>query len=781
MVRDDEAEVGRAESSVAWRVIQGDVREKLRELPSESVHCCVTSPPYWGLRSYLPEGHELKPLELGNEPTPEEYVQHMVEVFREVKRVLRKDGTLWLNLGDCYAHPGKGGPWDERRSRFNSKQTTPGHMYAQQANRRRVPGLKPKDLVGIPWRVAFALQADGWYLRCDIIWCLSGGTRVYAKTQKGEMPMTIKDLVRLDPSTVKLWNGYKWTQVLGWSQIPRPNVTYEIELRSGERIGCTAGHMWPTQRGNVRTDELQIGDVIQTCHLPEPENVRQPAGLDDDLVGWFVGLYIAEGSRSSDTIQISSHARETERFERLQRLANAYHGTCRMHRTGSNQATINLHGPVLNGIIGAYVAGLTAYDKHLHPRCWQRSNVFLAAVLRGYLSGDGHYDRENNRYRIAFAGNDNWAADLRTLCARLGYSLRLKRTKHVLNGRRFPGYRGQIKFEVSNHHNNRPDGEVIAIRRSRARRFWDIGVEDEPHLFALASGVLTHNSKPNPMPESVTDRPTRSHEYVFLLAKSKKYFYDTDAIREPQKTAEQSEFYDPSTRPDAEEIARRVSDFARSRVRDEAGRFVDMGRDSYNPRDGLQSKLRTQRPLRLLNPQGGNKRSVWTISTQPFPEAHFATFPEKLVEPCILAGTSAAGCCPKCGKPWTRIVEKGEPDREWQARCGADASGGYKGKARKDYAGSGAQDPSAVKARILAGMHKTWTIGWRPTCKCDAGEPIPAVVLDPFAGVLTTLYVAEKLGRDSIGIELNPAYIEIGEREYMKTLAATGVQRPLWA
>src|SRR5690606_17113741 len=122
---------------------------------------------------------------------------------------------------------------------------------------------------------------------------------------------------------------------------------------------------------------------------------------------------------------------------------------------------------------------------------------------------------------------------LRTLCARLGVSLRLKPTFATYQGGRVPIFRGEIRFHRSNHHNTRPDSEIVAIRRSRARQFWDIGVADEPHLFALASGVLTHNSKPNPMPESVTDRPTKAHEYIFLLAKSERYYYDAEAIKEP--------------------------------------------------------------------------------------------------------------------------------------------------------------------------------------------------------------------------------------------------------
>ena len=579
-----------------WEIKQGDAIEVLKTMPDQSINTCITSPPYWALRDYGVED------QIGQEETPEEYVDKLVHVFREVKRVLRDDGTLWLNIGDTYCGTGHKGGY--RDPKYKEGRTGQGI-----ALNNKIDGLKPKDLVGIPWRVAFALQADGWYLRQDIIWCLSGGTRVYVKTQKGEMPMTIKDLVRLDPSTVRLWNREKWTRVLGWSQTPRPDVAYEIELRSGERIGCTAGHVWPTERGNVRTDELQVGDVIKTCRLPEPENVKQPSGLDDELVGWFVGLYIAEGSRSGDAIQIASHTQELERFEKLKNVAEAYHGTCRMHKTGGNAATINLYGHVLTGILDTYVSGRTAKDKHLSVRCWQRSDGFLMAVLKGYLSGDGHYDEANDRYRIAFTNNDNWAADLRTLCARLGVSLRLKRTKNTINGREFPGYRGQIRLSVSDHHNNKPDGEIVAIRRSRARQFWDIGVEDEPHLFALASGVLTHNSKPNPMPESVKDRCTKAHEYIFLLSKSQHYYYDHEAIKED----------------------------AVSEINTE----IKFGGNKYGDNDS--SKFQTYSG-NIYNPTGKkNKRSVWTISTKPFKEAHFATFPPDLIEPCILAGCPAGG------------------------------------------------------------------------------------------------------------------------------------------
>jgi DNA modification methylase len=138
-------------------ILAGDCRETLKTLADQSINTCITSPPYWGLRDYG-EGEQL-----GMEDTPEEFVNNLVEVFREVKRVLRSDGTVWLNLGDSYCGTGnKGNHTDPKHKEGRSGQKI--------ALNNKVEGLKSKDLVGIPWRVAFALQQDGWYLRQDIIW-----------------------------------------------------------------------------------------------------------------------------------------------------------------------------------------------------------------------------------------------------------------------------------------------------------------------------------------------------------------------------------------------------------------------------------------------------------------------------------------------------------------------------------------------------------------------------------------------------------------------------------
>jgi DNA modification methylase len=141
-------------------VINGDCRSALRALPEESVNCCVTSPPYWGLRDYG------NPDQIGREETPEAYVENMRQVFAEVWRVLRNDGTLWLNLGDTYnAYNGNRGceTGPSKNVHYQLQKLPAGYGLTAK-------NLKPKDLVGIPWRVAFALQSAGWYLRSDIIW-----------------------------------------------------------------------------------------------------------------------------------------------------------------------------------------------------------------------------------------------------------------------------------------------------------------------------------------------------------------------------------------------------------------------------------------------------------------------------------------------------------------------------------------------------------------------------------------------------------------------------------
>lgn len=480
-----------------WRVLQGHITDVLRTLPEESVQCVVTSPPYWGLRAYktAPQVWGGDPLhqhawdhrryyieggggagssaeafsqpgqanaqrikearwreddtcscgawrgELGLEPTPELYVQHLVEVFREVRRVLRKDGTLWLNMGDSYAGSAQG--WSKDKVYAGAKQATnegsitrswiedygysrpPGYISSRQPN-----GLKPKDLVGVPWRVAFALQADGWWLRSDIIW-----------------------------------------------------------------------------------------------------------------------------------------------------------------------------------------------------------------------------------------------------------------------------------------------------------------------------------AKPNPMPESVTDRPTKAHEYIFMLTRSERYYYDQEAVREPftdatVKRVMQQTFHTQKGGPKDGLNPNRSCRRALENLRKQFDSSHGGGGTSFIGHSGAYKADGTP----IGNPSGRNPRTVWTIPTQPFRGAHFATFPERLVEPCIKAGTSERGCCATCHAPLVRVIERSRALQHDSERQTVESGRGATADRSKHA------PPRTIRE-----------VGWLPSCSCG-GEPVPCTVLDPFCGSGTTGVVAVRFQRAFIGIELNSDFVGMANRRIQDSL-----------
>ncbi|KKL44953.1 hypothetical protein LCGC14_2360520, partial [marine sediment metagenome] len=232
-------------------------------------------------------------------------------------------------------------------------------------------------------------------------------------------------------------------------------------------------------------------------------------------------------------------------------------------------------------------------------------------------------------------------------------------------------------------------------------------------------------AKPNPMPESCRDRPTKSHEYVFLLTKRPRYFFDQEAVREKAQYGRREWHGD---------------------VRGRVGLKAHQAQSTVGGPEDDPSADR-------------NIRSVWTIATQAFPEAHFATFPEKLVTPSIKAGTSEKGCCPACGAPWVRVVEK---------------TGGSIGKGWHDHEGDGSKGQrcelaeakgSVARCKDEAGRKDSrHTTDWKPSCECRAPLRTACTVLDPFGGSGTTGVVAAKLGRKAILVELNPEYAEMARK-----------------
>ena len=470
-----------------FQLLQGDCRQMLASLPDASIQCCITSPPYYGLRDYQTGtwqggdagcdhidnvaeaerqrnrkelarnateidgalrsekvqngidkicakcGAQRVDAQLGLEQTPDEYVANMVGVFREVWRVLRDDGVLWLNLGDSYSGSGKGRNGDGTRTDFSGLSgKSAGCTDGVQPTNKNLPGLKSKDLIGIPWRVAFALQADGWYLRQDIVW-----------------------------------------------------------------------------------------------------------------------------------------------------------------------------------------------------------------------------------------------------------------------------------------------------------------------------------SKPNPMPESVTDRCTKSHEYIFLMTKSAKYYYDNQAIMEPaaydgrkDTVFKGSDKYANGFVPNTSAKTIAVKGHERWPNSLHTGKTGEKHSGYKNPDGSLRTNVKDGVPAR-------NKRSVWVCTTKPYKGAHFATFPPDLITPCVLAGTSEKGCCEKCGSPWERVVEK-KTNTAQRNLAGKNNDSYQRGRVTSRSSEHGDfHDLGTVSVKFL---------GWRATCKCEGEQPVPCVVLDPFSGAGTTGVVAIKNGRHYIGTELNPDYVEMSRK-----------------
>jgi DNA modification methylase len=233
----------------------------------------------------------------------------------------------------------------------------------------------------------------------------------------------------------------------------------------------------------------------------------------------------------------------------------------------------------------------------------------------------------------------------------------------------------------------------------------------------LRQDIIWH--KPNPMPESVTDRCTKAHEYIFLFSKSPRYFFDSEAFKEPATGRET---------------------FFRS------GKRLEQCRKDSGEHNETPALTR-------------NRRSVWSVTTRPYSGAHFATYPPELIEPCVLAGTSERGCCAKCGSPWVREMQVEAPD-------GRIASVVKGGKAY-DSEGRPLMGDNMIDAGVRGSFSssggatlKRTTTGWRPSCDCE-GETVPCIVLDPFMGSGTTAAVAVRLGRRYLGCELNPAYADL--------------------
>ena len=246
-------------------IINGDALEVLRTLPDECIDCCITSPPYYGLRDYGTVG------QIGLEETVEEYIQKLVTVFHEVRRVLKRDGTLWLNMGDSYAGSGKGAAAYPDNAKKYKQGTNKGMIGAIKTAAIKPIGYKRKDLMGIPWELAFALRADGWYLRQDIIWykpnCMPESVKDRCtKSHEYIFLLSKSDKYYFDNEAIK-------EPAVGFNNIPPAGSVGTIRPNSRRRKGNAK-----TFRGGVYTDNKAFNN--------SQGQERDSHGNMENVTGW---------------------------------------------------------------------------------------------------------------------------------------------------------------------------------------------------------------------------------------------------------------------------------------------------------------------------------------------------------------------------------------------------------------------------------------------------------------------------------------------------------------
>jgi len=283
---------------------------------------------------------------------------------------------------------------------------------------------------------------------------------------------------------------------------------------------------------------------------------------------------------------------------------------------------------------------------------------------------------------------------------------------------------------------------------------WRVALALQEDGWWLRNAVVWH--KPNPMPSSVTDRLTNSYEMVFLLTKSKKYYYDAVAVREPHVEFERSQ----------SEKHGHVLASHTMRTSSSGRNKRDVWRIAAKPCSwdfcgGCQSLFEGKDRRKIIK-KGGFKTCPECDSTDKWVD-HFAMFPPDLIKPCILAGTSEVGCCPECGSPWRRVIERKQEGESWinPKAVTTIEEGPISGGVGANRLGPGIRD-------------ETITLGWEPTCQCgsNANEPlegpVSSVVLDPFAGAGTTGIVAMNLGRQFVGIDINEEYVALAKARVAK-------------
>jgi DNA modification methylase len=683
------------------KIYCGDCREVLRGMPDESVHCVVTSPPYYSLRDYGVEpvvwnGDELcehvwgeeipnskeerrSPEELsssstldggkqkvmqwqikgpktsgqfcqkcgawlgslGLEPSPELYVKHIVDIFREVRRVLRSDGVAFVNIGDSYfggkGQSGtKGSQHQDNRHEtgqsLNTGYQTLGGWKETKPSDGRHATLKPKDLCLIPQRLAIALQDSGWWVRSIIIWsknnpmpeCLDPATFVFIKAKGRVRRVMLDELERMGPNYPKILTPDGWRSILNvWEQYSSNVMGFDAAKVS--HVTASQLHTWPVShdrrrlaihhRATVQLRDSGYKDYL--LHYTIDEWLESPIvkywGFDLDYdMGWLVGLYVAEGGFGEVRgfrCKFTLHADETGIVARLRQLVRSKLNVSVSQRHIKNYRQVRFSSQEWYAFAKGVVYGKVTTKSLNLDVVLNSPREFRQGIWDGYMAGDGSKRGKDGFIAVSASRllRDNMAVLASSIGIITSKGKRIpkdSRTKKI-----YKSYSIWTPFISKRQTKKGTAARQIIIRNKRfipgIRRMIDVEVEGDG-LFLIDDGLVTHNS--------VRDRPTTAHEYVLLLAKSRKYYYDADAIRESisPATIERSKYGWNGKTGDVLRVGRRAGSM-----------WKNASKETWD---------------NCYNLAGRNKHTVWTIPTQPYPEAHFATFPKKLIEPMILAG-----------------------------------------------------------------------------------------------------------------------------------------------
>ena len=638
--------------------------------------------------------------QLGLEPTYSLYVNHLLLITDELKRVLKNDGSFYLNLGDTYSSKPCGSP--------GKNTLNPGHPSSDRNERMDTShtGVREKSLIGIPERVMLSMMDQGFTIRNKIIWhkCLAGKTLMFARVNGRIMVEPLRDIVRYkNVELPSVDNGrITWVKMLSYEK--RRSNGLLLMLGDGSQIVATKEHRFPTPVGLVEASTLKPGDNLISLKLFDLPKLKNANQIDYEY-GWIIGLYLAEGCANKRVIQLALHRKESNLAERVEKFFTGRFGFNVTYYIYGNSRHCNISDHDAVSLITRFVLGYSTKNKHLDAEAFQYGIEFLRGIIDGWLDGDGHCEISNNRYKASIATNRHFLTQLRIICRSLGYSFKSSDGFSKCGEKYFPIHRIEIRkerlkrkdtnvFLSSNNQTSLLGQDLLvlkikSIKSVKRQNFYDISV-DRNHVFAVADMILTHNS--NFMPQSVKDRLSNTYEYVYFFTKSPRYYYNLDAIRIPQKFKEDvlrrirqdkdagvipfSKGGEGKWRHDQDmvkELRRTGVDlggFERGRILNYKGKFGGMGERSeefgsprarsqrkqdnipgenaptyerfnegYATRVRNETEYRTRDPERHINMKGKNPGDVWVINTRPYKGSHFAVFPQELCRVPILASS----------------------------------------------------------------------------------------------------------------------------------------------